>query len=69
MIQFYFYPAARLETVFKDRSPAGAGLSALQIEQDLCSVRLNATQALEKHRQGVRIGHTVVVMASTPRVF
>ncbi|KAG9568102.1 hypothetical protein KCU71_g1977, partial [Aureobasidium melanogenum] len=65
--QFRFYPVSVLESVFAGQTPAGAGLRGFQIEHELSSFRLSATEALDKHHQGVRIGHTVVVMASTPR--
>ncbi|KFY93014.1 hypothetical protein V500_03958 [Pseudogymnoascus sp. VKM F-4518 (FW-2643)] len=65
--EFYFYPVAILEAVFEGRTPAGAGLCAEQIEQELVAKRLCATEALRKHQQGMKIGHTVVVVASTPK--
>ena len=39
-------------------------LHVTQIMEELFSDRLNAVEALQKHRKGVIIGHTVVVMAS-----
>jgi hypothetical protein len=67
-IKFYFYPTSVLESVFNNRTPAGAGLCALQIEEELLPNRLSAAEALKKHREGTSIGHTVVVMASTPKL-
>ena len=62
--QFYFYSVSALEQAFSNRTPAGAGLHATQIVEDLLPDRLNAIEALQKYREGVKIGHTVVVMAS-----
>ncbi|PWY84751.1 hypothetical protein BO70DRAFT_334613 [Aspergillus heteromorphus CBS 117.55] len=61
---FYFYRTSSLQRVFDGRTPAGAGLCALQIENDLLPDRLDAVAALRAHRQGIEIGHPVVVMAS-----
>ena len=63
-MQFYFYPASALERVFHEQTPAAAGLRASQIEDQLLPDRLDATTALQKHREGVEVGHTVVVLAS-----
>jgi len=65
--EFYFYPTTVLQSVFNNRTPAGAGLCAFQIEEELLPHRLSAIEALGKYRQGTSIGHTVVVMASTPK--
>lgn len=62
--KFYFYPTSALEQAFRDRTPAEAGLHATRIINDLVPDCLSATEALQKYRHGVRIGHTVVVMAS-----
>ncbi|RAL00771.1 uncharacterized protein BO80DRAFT_475284 [Aspergillus ibericus CBS 121593] len=61
---FYFYRTSILEQVFGDLTPAGAGLRAMQIENELLPDRLDAVTALRAHRQGIEIGHPVVVMAS-----
>ena len=53
-----------LEHVFSKRTPAAAGLCASQIEDELMPHRFDANSALQKHREGVKVGHTVVVMAS-----
>ena len=47
-----------------DRTPAGVGLHVTHIVEELLPDRLNSVEALRKHREGVKIGHTVVVMAS-----
>ena len=39
-------------------------MCAAKIEYELERHRLTAAEALEKHHEGVEIGHTVVVMAS-----
>ena len=62
--QFYFYPTSALERAFSDRTPAGVGLHVTQVMEGLLPDRLNSVEALQKYREGVRIGHTVVVMAS-----
>lgn len=62
--KFYFYPTSALEQAFSDRTPAGAGLHVTQIMEELLPDRLNAVEALQRHGEGVKIGHTVVVMAS-----
>ncbi|MCJ1247109.1 hypothetical protein MMC30_004320 [Trapelia coarctata] len=61
---FFFYPTSALERVFSTQTPAAAGLRASQIENQLLPERLDAVTALQKHRQGVDVGHTVVVLAS-----
>ncbi|PYH89980.1 hypothetical protein BO71DRAFT_93366 [Aspergillus ellipticus CBS 707.79] len=61
---FYFYRTSSLQRVFNGRTAAGAGLCALQIENDLLPDRLDAVAALKAHRQGIELGHPVVVMAS-----
>ncbi|KAF2819835.1 hypothetical protein CC86DRAFT_412757 [Ophiobolus disseminans] len=61
---FYFYPTAALEKVFAAYKPASAALCAQQIDIKLSRHRLDATTALQRYRQGEKIGHTVVVMAS-----
>ena len=53
-----------LERVFNKRTPAGAGLCAAQIKDTLLPDRLDAIAALRKHREGIKVGHTVIVMAS-----
>ena len=62
--KFYFYPVSALKQAFSDRTPAGAGLHTTQIDDHLLPDRLNAMEALQKYREGVEIGHTVIVMAS-----
>ena len=62
--KFYFYPTSALERAFSDRTPAGVGLHVTHIVEELLPDRLNSVEALRKHREGVKIGHTVVVMAS-----
>lgn len=64
--QFYFYPAAILESVFSTSSPAEAGSKAAWLEQELAVHRLDAVKAYEAHKAGVVIGHTVAVIRSTP---
>ncbi|PYI10995.1 hypothetical protein BO78DRAFT_359406 [Aspergillus sclerotiicarbonarius CBS 121057] len=64
---FYFYRTGILEQAFGDLTPAGAGLRAMQIENELLPDRLDAVTALRAHRQGIEIGHPVVVMASVRR--
>ncbi|KAF2009734.1 hypothetical protein BU24DRAFT_358557 [Aaosphaeria arxii CBS 175.79] len=61
---FYFYPTAALEKVFANYKPASAALCRQQIEIKLAPHRLDATTALQRYREGERIGHTVVVLAS-----
>ena len=61
--KFYFYPVSALEQAFRDRTPAGAGLHATRIDEDLLPNRLNSMEALQKYREGIKIGHTVIVMA------
>ena len=63
-MQFYYYPVTALECVFKNRTFAAAGLCISQVEDELLPHRFDAQTALEQHRAGTRIGHTVVVMAS-----
>lgn len=62
--KFYFYPTSALERAFSNRTPAGVGLHAIEVVEGLLPDRLNTVEALQKHREGVKIGHTVVVMAS-----
>ena len=64
--QFCFYPRLALEYAFRNRTPAGAGLHATQVLEILYYDRLSAAEALRKHKEGIRMGHTVVVMASVP---
>lgn len=64
VLQFYYYPVTALERVFQNRTFAAAGLCVSQIEDELLPDRLDAESALEKHHAGIRVGHTVVVMAS-----
>ena len=66
--QFYFYPIRALERVFRGRTPAGAGLHAYQVLERLLLDRFSAVEALQKHREGIRMGHTVVVLASVPKL-
>ncbi|OOF97595.1 hypothetical protein ASPCADRAFT_144251 [Aspergillus carbonarius ITEM 5010] len=61
---FYFFRTSTLQEAFGDQTPAGAGPRAMQIENELLSERLDAVTALRAHRQGIEIGHPVVVMAS-----
>ena len=63
-LKFYFYRTSALERAFSNRTPAGVGLHAIEFEEELLPDRLNAAEALQKHQEGVKIGHTVVVMAS-----
>ena len=63
-MQFYFYPVSALERVFGQRSFAAAGLFVSQLNNELLPSRLDAITALQEHRKGIVIGHTVVVMVS-----
>ncbi|PWY74210.1 hypothetical protein BO83DRAFT_360448 [Aspergillus eucalypticola CBS 122712] len=62
---FYFYRVSTLRRVFGHLTAAEAGLRALEIESELLPNRLDAVTALKAHKQGIDIGHPVVVMAST----
>ncbi|CAK43146.1 hypothetical protein CBS63078_3449 [Aspergillus niger] len=62
---FYFYRVSTLRRIFGHLTGAEAGLRALEIENELRPDRLDAVTALKAHKQGIDIGHPVVVMAST----
>ncbi|RAH53495.1 hypothetical protein BO85DRAFT_381528 [Aspergillus piperis CBS 112811] len=62
---FYFYRVSTLRRVFGHLTAAEAGVRALEIENELLPHRLDAVTALKAHKQGIDIGHPVVVMAST----
>ena len=66
LLQFYFYPAGVLETIFEDISATEGGSRAPWIEQQLAPFRLDAVAAYEAHRAGTIIGHTVAVIRSIP---
>ncbi len=53
LTKFYFYPTSALKRAFSDCTPAGAGLHVTQIMEELFPDRLNAVEALQKHREGV----------------
>ncbi|KAJ7929238.1 hypothetical protein B0H13DRAFT_2652412 [Mycena leptocephala] len=63
---FYFYPAAVLEEAFRGLEPAVAGTQAKEIEKALLDHRVDATVAYELHKNGLVMGHTVVIVQSTP---
>ncbi|KAJ7043196.1 hypothetical protein C8F04DRAFT_1390033 [Mycena alexandri] len=62
---FYFYPAAVLEKAFGNLDPAAAGRRAEEIEGLLRPHAVDAPTALELHRNGLEIGHTVAIVRST----
>lgn len=63
---FHFYVADRLEAAFAGLDPEEAGRNAFEVERTLVDGRLDALEAWDAHRRGVRIGHTVVVLQSDP---
>ncbi|KAJ7771704.1 hypothetical protein B0H16DRAFT_1514425 [Mycena metata] len=62
---FYFYPVAILEKTFGNLDPAAAGRRAEEIEGLLRPHAVDALTALELHRNGLEIGHTVAIVRST----
>ncbi len=63
---FFFYPAKVLEKTFASIDPATTGSRAGEIEAALLPRRLDAVAAYAAFKEGVRIGHTVVVLQSQP---
>jgi hypothetical protein len=63
---FHFYRAEQLEAAFASLDPERAGHDAFAIEKTLTAGRLDALSAWDAFRDGVRIGHTVVVLQSDP---
>lgn len=61
---FRFYAADALEAAFADLDPGEAGANAATIEASLAGEQLGAVAAWEAHRNGLRIGHTYVVLQS-----
>lgn len=64
---FHLYPASILRERFAGLELASSGRHALDVERSLAPWRLDATQAWDAFRAGRQIGHTAVVLESTPR--
>jgi hypothetical protein len=64
---FYYYPVDALEKTFHGVTPRDSGLRALEIEKELLSHRITATQAWAAYQEGRRIGHTIAVLKSARR--
>lgn len=63
---FHWYPVEFLKKVFQDLSAAEAGAKAYQIEAKLEAHKLDAVAAYNAYKRGEKVGHTVVVIRSSP---
>jgi len=63
---FFFYPAKVLEAIFSNYSAASAANQFQALENLLVPHRLDSVSAYHSYKQGIVIGHTVVVVCSTP---
>jgi SAM-dependent methyltransferase len=63
---FHFYEADQLEHAFASLDLEDAGRNAVVIERTLTAGRLDALAAWDAFRNDVRIGHTYVVLQSSP---
>jgi methylase of polypeptide subunit release factors len=64
---FRFYAADRLEALFAGLGAEAAGARAFELEAALAAHALDAPRAWEAHQRGAAIGHTFVVLASSPQ--
>ncbi len=64
---FHFYRVKDLEAAFADVAVETSGSQAFALEKALAPKQLSAGEALSAWREGEAIGHTVVVLKSTPK--
>jgi len=65
---FHWYPVEVLKGVFQGLSAAEAGAQVYRLEGELEAHKLDAVAAYDSYKRGVKMGHTVVVIRSSPRI-
>lgn len=63
---FHWYPLEVLREVFQGLSAAEAGARAFEVEAKLEAHKMDAVAAYAAYKNGLKVGHTVVVIRSSP---